>query len=130
MAITRAGFGPLMTSSRSLVCPQCRASDEANLRLTPPCFHELQVFGVVGRNDAPADVAAGHAPGEWEVRDDAWDETRFHLRTGSTSVVPWLVVSERGSDIAGETARRRGRIWVKADVVPTTLLSGCLLAAS
>ena len=61
MARTRAGSGPLMRSSRSLVCPQCRASDEANLRLTPPCFHELQVFGVVGRNDAPADVAAGHA---------------------------------------------------------------------
>jgi hypothetical protein len=75
-------------------------------------------------------VDAGLATGEWEMRDDAWDETRFHLRTGSASVVPWLVVSERGSDVAGETARRRGRIWVKADVVPTTLLSGCLLAAS
>ena len=89
----------------------------------------MQVFGVVGRNDAPADVAAGHAPGEWEVRDDAWDETRFHLRTGSTSVVPWLVVSERGSDVAGETARRRGRIWVKAEVVPNATLPVCLLAA-
>jgi len=67
MARTRAGSGPLMRSSRSLVCPQCRASDEANLRLTPPCFHELQVFGVVGRNDALVDGAAGHAHGEQRV---------------------------------------------------------------
>jgi len=28
---------------------------------------KLQVFGVVGPNDAPADVASGHAPGEWGV---------------------------------------------------------------
>jgi hypothetical protein len=35
------------------------------------------------------------------VRDDAWDETRFHLRTGSTSVVPWLVVSGRDSELVG-----------------------------
>jgi hypothetical protein len=60
----QGGLRPLMTSSRSLVCPQCRAHNEANLKLTPPCSRELQVLGVVGRNDAPAEAAAGHAPGE------------------------------------------------------------------
>jgi hypothetical protein len=35
--------------------------------------------------------------GEWEVRGDARPETRFHRRTGMTSVVPWLVVSEAGT---------------------------------
>jgi hypothetical protein len=47
--------------------------------------------------------------GEWEVRDDARTETRFHFRTCITSVVSWLVVSESsrrwgGVDIAGVTA--------------------------
>jgi hypothetical protein len=41
-----------------------RAHIDANLGLTPPCSDELQVFGVVGRNGARADVPAGHAPGE------------------------------------------------------------------
>ena len=32
--------------------------------------------------------------GEWEVRADACAETRCHFRTGITSVVPWLLVSD------------------------------------
>jgi hypothetical protein len=56
-----------MTSSRALGCPQCRARNGTNLVLTSPCSRGLQVFGVVGRNDAPADVAAGHAPGDEQV---------------------------------------------------------------
>ena len=37
-------------------------------------------------------VGAGFAIGEfWEVRGDARAQIRFHLRTGITSVVPWLV---------------------------------------
>ena len=35
--------------------------------------------------------------GELEVRGAARGETRFHFRTGITSVVPWLVVSESGN---------------------------------
>jgi hypothetical protein len=35
------------------------------------------------------------AASEWEVRSDTRAETRFHSRTGITSVVPWLVVSGR-----------------------------------
>ena len=34
------------------------------MTLTPPCSREMQVFGVVSHDDAWADVAAGHAPGE------------------------------------------------------------------
>ena len=41
VARTRAGSGPLMTSSCSLVCPQCRARNEASLRLKPPCSREI-----------------------------------------------------------------------------------------
>ena len=37
------------------------------------------------------------ARGESEVRGAARTETRFHSRTGITSVVPWLVVSESDS---------------------------------
>jgi hypothetical protein len=55
--------------------------DPRNLR----DFPGLDVSGVDGEP----------GPGEWEVRDDAWIETRFHLRTGITSVVPWLVVPRR-----------------------------------
>jgi hypothetical protein len=36
------------------------------------------------------------ARGEWEVRADAWAETRVHFRTGITSVVPWLVAIVSG----------------------------------
>jgi hypothetical protein len=34
------------------------------------------------------------AIGEWEEQDDSPAETCFHFRTGTTNVVPWLVVSE------------------------------------
>jgi hypothetical protein len=50
-----------------------------------------------GRRDDPAQVTGdGCATGEWEVRGDARAETRFHFRTGITSVAPRMVVS--GSD--------------------------------
>ena len=44
--------------------------------------------------------------GEWEVRGDARADTRSHFRTGITSVVPSLLVSDPGSAIApgGATA--------------------------
>jgi hypothetical protein len=38
----------------------------------------------------------GCAIGEWEEQDDSPAETCFHFRTGTTNVVPWLVVSESG----------------------------------
>jgi hypothetical protein len=41
------------------------------------------------------------AIGEWEVRGDARIETRFHFRTGITSVVPWLFVSASRSGPMG-----------------------------
>ena len=48
----------------SLLSRQCRARNEGNLRLTPPCSRELQVFDVVGHDDERADVAAGLAAGD------------------------------------------------------------------
>src|SRR5436309_274763 len=40
------------------VSRQCRARNDANLRLTPPCSRELQVFGLVGHGEERAAVAA------------------------------------------------------------------------
>ena len=41
--------------------------------------------------------------GEWEVREDARAETRFHFRTDITSVVPRLLVS--GCSSGGRASR-------------------------
>jgi hypothetical protein len=57
--------------------------------------------GTVSERATPS---ARPASGEWEVRGDAWAETRIHFCTGITSVVPWLVVS--GSNRGHQ---RRGR---------------------
>jgi hypothetical protein len=53
-----------MTSAAALMLTECRVRNNANLRLAPPCSGEMQVFGVVGRDDVRANLAAGHAPGE------------------------------------------------------------------
>jgi len=52
--------------------------------------------GCRDRDDAAAGRvgATSLAIGEWEVRDAARGETRFHFRTGITRVVLWLVVSD------------------------------------
>lgn len=54
-------------------------------------------YSRVGRlDDDHADDGTSPAGGEWEVRGDARAETRFLFRTGITSVVPRLVVSDSG----------------------------------
>jgi hypothetical protein len=48
----------------------------------------------------PSAARSVRAYGESEVRGAARAETRFHLRTAITSVVPWLVVSDSSSGCA------------------------------
>jgi len=52
---------------------------------------------IVNRGRIVADTARPQI-GEWEEGGGAPAETRFHFRTGITSVVPWLVVSESGCE--------------------------------
>jgi hypothetical protein len=59
-----------------------------------------QVFRADSAVDRLIDDAAMREIGEWEVRGDGRVETRFHFRTGITSVVPWLVVSASSSPTA------------------------------
>ena len=54
-----------------------------------------------------------HGTGEWEVCGDGRAETRFHFHTGSTSVVPWLVVSGSESEIGWAEASRGCSFAVK-----------------
>ena len=67
------------------------------------------------QNSAPVATTAGrsnYAPrpeiGEWEVRGDVRAGTRFHFRTGFTSVVPWLVGSDTGGQVRRLCASVRG----------------------
>lgn len=55
-----------MTSESSLICLRSRARNEANLKVTRPCFGNLQVFGVVGRADEQIDQVATRADRETE----------------------------------------------------------------
>jgi hypothetical protein len=57
----------LMGSFSSLLSVRSRAHIDANLRRTPPSFHEMQVSRGVGDGDEQADAAASRADGESQV---------------------------------------------------------------
>ncbi len=58
-----------------------------------PASVKTRYSGLTGHDDGQPDDDAGLAAGEQEVRGDARAETRFHLRTGVTSVAPCLHIS-------------------------------------
>ena len=65
--------------------------------------------------------------GESEVRGAARAETRFHFRTGITSVVPWLVVSE-GERAIGNQRHARVSFYAVTRSATTTATAGACAA--
>jgi hypothetical protein len=93
----RGSGDALMRSFSSLLRVRSSAHIDSNLGLTPPCSNESRVFGVVGRNDVRADVAAGHPPGELRVSCKSGGETSLCVRVHvPLACSGWLLPSGSG----------------------------------
>jgi hypothetical protein len=110
---------------RGCACKSPRIGPAASTSRTPATAAK-QVRGRVAHDAGLAGEATSSVSGEWEVRGDARPETRFHRRTGMTSVVPWLVVSGSGRAEEQPAHRHRGSFALQAVAVLGTSAAGAI----